>query len=78
MVNPCSFHGLNSQSHAVDFLYYSLTTITTTGYGDIYPLTKTAKVITSIEIVLGASARYFMKWWGKGSREGIKMEFLAL
>ncbi|MCL5780753.1 MAG: potassium channel family protein [Firmicutes bacterium] len=37
----------------MDFLYYSLTTITTTGYGDIYPLTKTAKVITSIEIVLG-------------------------
>lgn len=47
------FLSWSTQSHAVDFLYYSLTTITTTGYGDIYPLTKTAKVITSIEIVLG-------------------------
>ncbi|WP_041274386.1 potassium channel family protein [Desulforamulus reducens] len=53
LVNPGSFHGLAPDSHNLDFLYYSLNNITTTGYGDIYPLTKTAKFLSLTEIILG-------------------------
>lgn len=45
--------GLNQSSHAVDFLYYSLITATTTGYGDIYPVTTAGRIITISEILLG-------------------------
>lgn len=53
MINPNSFIGLNQSSHAVDFLYYSLITATTTGYGDIYPVTTAGRIITISEILLG-------------------------
>ena len=35
------------------FLYFSIVTITTLGYGDIIPLSLTAKALTSIEVLLG-------------------------
>lgn len=53
--NPYSFAGLNHSSHFIDFLYFSVITFSTTGYGDIYPLTKLAKIITITEIVFGFS-----------------------
>ncbi len=36
-----------------DFLYFSLTTLTTLGYGDIRPVTAVARVWTSLEAVAG-------------------------
>jgi len=36
-----------------EFLYFSFTTITTLGYGDIIPISKIAKSLTSIEAVAG-------------------------
>lgn len=53
LINSSSFYGLTPTSHFIDFLYFSLITVTTTGYGDIYPLTKTAKILASTEIILG-------------------------
>lgn len=37
----------------VHFIYYSLITLTTTGYGDITPLNAAARVFSSIEAILG-------------------------
>lgn len=36
-----------------DLLYYSLTTLTTFGIGDILPLTRTARMLTALEAVIG-------------------------
>lgn len=37
--------------HFTVFLYFSFTTITTLGYGDILPITPTARSLTSLEAV---------------------------
>lgn len=36
-----------------DFLYFSLVTATTLGYGDIVPVTPAARVVVCIEVLLG-------------------------
>lgn len=38
---------------AVDSIYFSITTFTTTGYGDIYPISNCAKMFVVSEIILG-------------------------
>ncbi|AFQ44370.1 Ion channel [Desulfosporosinus meridiei DSM 13257] len=38
---------------AIDSVYFSITTFTTTGYGDIYPITNTAKMFVASEMILG-------------------------
>jgi voltage-gated potassium channel Kch len=43
----------SSGSNSIDFLYFSIVTIATVGYGDITPVTTTAKILTSIEILTG-------------------------
>lgn len=52
-MNHNSFKGLYHDSVFWDFLYYSFNTISTTGFGDIHPLTEAAKVITVTEIITG-------------------------
>jgi hypothetical protein len=47
-----SFNGL-SGSHRNQFLYYSLCTLTTDGYGDILPLTPLARSLTNMESLIG-------------------------
>ena len=36
-----------------DFLHFSFATITTVGYGDIVPMTPRARVLSSLEAVVG-------------------------
>jgi len=38
---------------AIDSLYFSISTFTTTGYGDIYPISTSAKMFAASEMVLG-------------------------
>jgi len=37
----------------VDCFYFSVTTISTLGFGDIYPQTPAAKIVTSCEVIIG-------------------------
>ena len=41
-------------SEEIDTIYYSLVTITTLGYGDIYPVARYAKVLVISELLSGA------------------------
>jgi hypothetical protein len=54
-VQPGSFHfgGERADVKWSDLLYFSLTSLTTTGYGDITPLSHPARSMTSIQHVLG-------------------------
>jgi len=47
-----SFNGLVG-SHRKEFLYFSLCTLTTDGYGDIIPLTPFARSLTNLESCIG-------------------------
>jgi len=48
-----NYENIKSFNDSFLFLYYSIVTITTLGYGDIIPLSIWAKVISSLEVVLG-------------------------
>jgi len=37
----------------VDSVYFSVTTFTTTGYGDIYPISNSSKMIVASEMIVG-------------------------
>ncbi|BBP72354.1 hypothetical protein PHLH6_43580 [Pseudomonas sp. Seg1] len=44
----------NSPSDFWSFLYFSIVTITTLGFGDIYPLTTLTKLLVAFEVIMGA------------------------
>jgi hypothetical protein len=53
---PGSFNGLTellSPLWSPDWIYYSFVTITTLGYGDITPLTQTARTLSFAEAIVG-------------------------
>ena len=50
MFQPGSFSGIKSWS---DFLYYSFSTLTTVGYGDIVPVTSAARSFAVLEAIVG-------------------------
>lgn len=43
--NMTHFSGLNENSNFFNYLYFSLTTTTSVGYGDIYPVSGIAKAL---------------------------------
>lgn len=51
-MNPANFHGIATKWDAVHF---TITTITTVGYGDIYPVSQLARLWVDIQIVLGVA-----------------------
>jgi hypothetical protein len=48
-----AFKGLPEHPHFIDFVYYSVMTISTTGYGDVTPQSSSAKVLASTEALVG-------------------------
>jgi voltage-gated potassium channel Kch len=72
-ISAKSFEGsglskIENKNPFVDFFYYSLVTITTLGYGDIYPTKRWTKLLVSLETVLGIS------WFAVGI--ALSLEFL--
>jgi hypothetical protein len=55
MIHPGSFYIAQGQStgQPTSFLYYSFVTITTLGYGDIFPVSTAAKSCAILEAVIG-------------------------
>ena len=55
-INPDSFHGLtqpaNLANDFLSFFYYSVTTFTTAGLGDIVPASASARLFTSAELII--------------------------
>lgn len=54
-IYPDSFSGIlasSSEDTFIEFLYFSLVTFTTTGFGDIVPQTNEARILISMEIIL--------------------------
>ncbi len=49
LCDPASF---NAPLSTIDALYFSLTTLTTVGYGDLVPRSQTARIIVSTQLVL--------------------------
>ena len=46
-------HGSDQQIQLNDFLYFSFVTLTTLGYGDLLPLSATAKTLAFVEAIFG-------------------------
>jgi hypothetical protein len=55
-MNPGAFSGVAASSqplHGFDALYFSLSTLTTVGYGDIAPVSGPARMLAMMEVVTG-------------------------
>ncbi len=65
LMHPGSFTLAQSQSmdYAAPFLYYSFVTITTLGYGDIFPVTTAAKSFAILEAIIGQLYLVIMVAW---------------
>jgi hypothetical protein len=50
---PGSFHGPTAEPHLQDFNYYSYVTLTTTGYGDVVPVSRPARGLAVMEALVG-------------------------
>lgn len=48
----CEFYGLGSHSSLMDFVYYSLATQTTVGFGDIVPMSKMARILSMLQMTM--------------------------
>ena len=48
-----AFKGLPEHPSLIDFAYYSVMTISTTGYGDVAPQSPPAKLLASAEAIIG-------------------------
>lgn len=74
---PSSFESVNTEdyfSRAVDFLYFSITTFSTVGFGDITPQTEWAKLMVSSEILIAFCMLVIAVNFFRGGKEEVKKE----
>ena len=62
-IEPHSFKGLGSNSHYFDCVYFSFVTFTTTGIGDMYPISTLAKVVVTSEVIIGILSIAFIVYF---------------
>jgi hypothetical protein len=76
IIQPGSFYFAQSQNPGFQapFLYYSFVTMTTLGFGDITPLTTTAKTCTVLEAVVGQLYLVITVAWLVGAHISQSME----
>jgi len=55
-----AFRGLDGSWAPLQFLYFSVVTIATVGYGDILPASTAARLITASEVLAGLSLLVFL------------------
>lgn len=48
-----AFYGVKPEQFQSDFLHFSFITLTTVGYGDIHPLSTSARIATTLEAIVG-------------------------
>lgn len=53
LFNVNSFKGIVSSNSQADLLYFSYTTLTTVGYGDITPVVNIARIFANLESIVG-------------------------
>lgn len=53
LLNSNSFKGIVSSNSQADLLYFSYTTLTTVGYGDITPVVNIARIFANLESIAG-------------------------
>ena len=53
LLDPEAFLASTRTINSFDLLYFSFTTLTTVGYGDISPISPLAKVLTNLEGICG-------------------------
>lgn len=53
LFNVNSFKGIVSSNSQADLLYFSYTTLTTVGYGDITPVVNMARIFANLESIVG-------------------------
>ncbi|MGA9382354.1 MAG: ion channel [Phormidium sp.] len=53
LLNSNSFQGIVSSNSQADLLYFSYTTLTTVGYGDITPIINIARIFANLESIVG-------------------------
>jgi len=50
---PVAFNGLDAKNEFFDFVYFSFVTLTTLGYGDVMPVSPTARMLSWLEALFG-------------------------
>ena len=72
--NSNSFKGIVSSNSQADLLYFSYTTLTTVGYGDITPVVNIARIFANLESIVGIMypAIYISRLAGMYSNEQVK------
>ncbi len=53
LISPGSFSGLGQVGESSDFVYFSLVTLSTLGYGDIVPASRLARSLAALEAMSG-------------------------
>ena len=68
------FFGAGVASKGSDFLFFSYTTLTTTGYGDLVPVGQVGRMVSGLEMMIGqvflvTLVAGLVSLWRPGSRE---------
>ena len=77
------FIGLDSDSPIFDYIYYSLGTSTTVGYGDIVPVSKSARALAMIQLSMiylgiGVSEQHIIRYMVKHKHWELIMIFSVI
>lgn len=59
-LGPDHFRGMSTQGSYMDYIYFSLTTQTAVGYGDISPQTTVARGVVMLQMLVTLAPLFFI------------------